>query len=93
MIRPSRRLAKNAKFLPSIFALLFSLMLYTMMPDAYAANINTSRLAPAVTAQSHAAITSESAVTGQAMKLPVQEAHLNKYNAQLKYRLLSLQGM
>ena len=60
MIRPSRRLAKNAKFLPSIFALLFSLMLYTMMPGTYAANINTFHLAlaPAVAALPHAVVTS-----------------------------------
>lgn len=60
MIRPSRRLAKNAKFLSSIFALLLLLMLYTMMPDVYAANINTSHLAlaPAAAVQSHAIVTS-----------------------------------
>jgi hypothetical protein len=64
MIRLGGRAAKNAKFLPFIFALHFSLMgLYTTIPNTYAANINTFHFAlgSAVAAQPHAIVTSGSA--------------------------------
>jgi hypothetical protein len=64
MIRLGGRLAKNAKFLSIVFMLHLSLMgLYTMIPNTYAANINTFQLAldSAVATQPHAVVTSGSA--------------------------------
>ena len=95
MIRLGRQLAKNAKFLSFTFALLSSLMgLYTMMPNAYAANINTSHLAlaPAVAAHLRAVVTSGSSSNWSGYEATSSRGAFKKVQCSAKVPTLTTAG-